>query len=397
MKKIAFIKIGSFSGKNIFVFDFLKKYFPECQVEVIDVWEDLIPYKTWGHLFHALREYGLKVLWKNYATAVLRTGFFRDRVRTALKDRLEGQDWLFTFQTGSFFDGSMPGIPHFVYLDASQISIFKQIRLSGRSLIRSFSQELFHHRTGWSERIRKEIAESIQAKFVQTPSKMAREKNVFEHAARVFTMSEYDRAVLIQDYEAAAEKILCVYSGPHVEPDPAQGAPPYEKKKILFIGSEWERKGGPELLGAFRHIHARHPQATLTVVGCSPRLKDHGCIVLGRLTKEEVRQQYQQASIFCVPTRVEAFGFVFVEAQYFRLPVLATSTGALPEIVQDEQTGYLVPPGDIQALTGVLGDLLGNPQRCRDFGQNGAALVREQYNWDKTSDRMLRSMRDFLK
>jgi len=397
MKKIAFIKIGTFSGKNDFVLKFFEEYFPNVDVEIVDIWKDLVPYVSFDNWACALHEYGPRVLWNNYATAVLRTNHLFEKVRRSLSRRLNPSDFLFSFQTGSFFDCSLEDVPHFVYTDASQAGITRQFSLAREPLGAFMWHEIFQSaKPGWIERIRKEIAMDIQIDFVHNPHKFAREKIIYDRAARIFAMSDYNRQVLIDDYRCAVDKVVCVYSGAHIRPGEVDPPRPYERKNILFIGSEWERKGGPELAAAFIKVKDVHPQASLTVIGCSPPLRIDRCRVLGKLSPEEVAQHYRQASVFCVPSRVEAFGNVFIEAQYFKLPVVTTRTGALPEIVAEGRSGTLVPPRDSGALAAALIDLLNNPQRCVEWGQAGEMLMRQRYAWKETGTKMFECIQQSL-
>jgi len=389
MKKIAFIKIGNFSGYNNFALNFLKSSFPDHDIEVIDIWKDCISYGGLLSWFHALREFGPGVLWDNYGTAVLRTEHFYRAARQALSRHLNPEEFLFSFQTGSFFDGFIPGLPHFVYIDASLFFVVRQFPAHRPSLSRFFFSEYFRNRQpGRFDRIRKEIAMNIQEVFLRHQNKAIKERAIYEKATGVFTMSEFDREVLISHYQCPPEKVMTVFSGPHVVPGPEDPPRPYERQNILFIGSEWERKGGPELAAAFMKVKDIYPRATLTVIGCSPPLKMSGCRVLGKIPQAEISRYYCQASIFCVPARVEAFGNVFIEAQYFQLPVVATQTGAIPEIVKDGQSGILVAPGDSGALARALINLLGDPSRCQEFGKKGRVLIQENYSWEQTERRL---------
>ena len=149
----------------------------------------------------------------------------------------------------------------------------------------------------------------------------------------------------------------------------------FAHKKILFVGVDWERKGGPVLLEAFRRVRRTHPTAELIIVGCSPEVSLAGCRVVGRVPLEDVANFYRSASVFCLPTTVEPFGFVFLEAFSHGLPIVATNIGAIPDFVQNGRSGYLVDSNDVEQLANRLGELLGDPDRCATFGARGRALA----------------------
>jgi glycosyltransferase involved in cell wall biosynthesis len=89
-----------------------------------------------------------------------------------------------------------------------------------------------------------------------------------------------------------------------------------------------------------------------------------------------------------VPTRLEPFGIAFLEAMLHRLPVVATTEGALPDMVNDGVTGRLVPPGGVEQLAEALIELLGDPARCRQLGEAGHRLARERYTWPAVGARL---------
>jgi glycosyltransferase involved in cell wall biosynthesis len=160
----------------------------------------------------------------------------------------------------------------------------------------------------------------------------------------------------------------------------------YRNQRILFVGVDWERKGGPELAAAFKIVQQRHPNARLTIVGCSPQLELRNCEIVGRVPIEQMKNYYAQASVFCMPTRLEPFGIVFVESLLNKIPIVATNLGALPDIVENGKSGYLVEPNNAAELARALGELLSNAEKCSRFGEYGYRAVLERYSWDATGN-----------
>jgi glycosyltransferase involved in cell wall biosynthesis len=131
-----------------------------------------------------------------------------------------------------------------------------------------------------------------------------------------------------------------------------------------------------------------HPDARLTIVGCTPQVDLPNCQVVGRVPVAEVSQYYRQASIFCLPTRLEPFGIVFIEALNHKLPVVATDVGAIPDFVTSGHNGYLVKPDQVEPLAQALIDLVGDPDKCRLFGERGYRIAMDRYTWDSVGARM---------
>ena len=236
-----------------------------------------------------------------------------------------------------------------------------------------------------------------------------RERGVYQGTAAIFTFSEQVRRSFIQDMGIAPERVETVYAGPNLDP---ASVPPREsgdvpgdapRADILFVGREFERKGGDLLVRALRRVRAIVPEATLTVVG--PRalqLDEPGVRVLGYLSKDDAAQlatmmaAYAGARVFAFPTRFEPFGIVLLEAMLHELPCVASAVGAIPEIVADGETGYTVPSDDEEALAARLVELLRDPARARRMGAAGRERVLRHFTWDAVTDKMTRRMESDL-
>jgi glycosyltransferase involved in cell wall biosynthesis len=99
---------------------------------------------------------------------------------------------------------------------------------------------------------------------------------------------------------------------------------------------------------------------------------------------QDVARYYRGASVFCLPTLNEPFGLVFLEAFSYGLPVVATRIGAIPEIVAEGESGYLVSPQNSGELAQVLQLLLSDPARCERFGAFGRKMLGHRYSWQET-------------
>src|SRR5690606_908825 len=138
--------------------------------------------------------------------------------------------------------------------------------------------------------------------------------------------------------------------------------------RILFVGGDFERKGGTELLQAFR---ARSREAELTIVTESeiPDLPEGTRVLRGlRPGSPELLRAYAESDIFCLPTRADCTPIVLAEAMAAGLPVITTRVGSNHETIADGETGLLVDVGDTAGLTTTLNVLLEDPCRRRIIG-----------------------------
>jgi len=119
--------------------------------------------------------------------------------------------------------------------------------------------------------------------------------------------------------------------------------------------------------------------ALIDELGLEERLDLH----LRYIPDEEVGTFFAAADVVALPYRhIYQSGVLLMALSYGR-PVVATRIGGLVEVVQDGETGYLVPPDDPAALTEAIGHILDNPQAAQEIGLRGQALVKERYSWSR--------------
>jgi len=273
-------------------------------------------------------------------------------------------------QWGATFSSAASGVPYFLYCDSN-------IHISRNSA------------HSWAAYL--QPAEIEQA--------IAREQKVYENAAGIFTLSECVRRSFVNDLSIPAERVETVYAGHNLDVGAilpiaklgAQRTPP----NVLFVGREFTRKGGDLLLRAFERVRQVIPGATLTIVGPKDlRVSMPGVQSLGLLDKDDpsdwrrLVEAYSRATVFAFPTRFEPFGIVLLEAMFFGLPCVAPRVWAVPEIVQDGETGLLFDPESVDGLTTALVQLLENPELAVRMGCAGRKRVESQFTWEHVTTKM---------
>ena len=214
-------------------------------------------------------------------------------------------------------------------------------------------------------------------------------------ADRILATSHHSAERLAVDYGLAPELLRVV-------PEPIdlarwrkalEDAPgvPAETPTILCVAHLYPRKDVATLLDAI----ARLPVATLRVVGTGAelaRLQKQATRLqladrvqfLGHVSFERLAAEYKRAHVFCLPSRQEGFGIVFLEAMAAGLPIIAARAAAVPEVVADGECGILVPPGDAPALAEALEQLLADAKERRRLGDAGRRRV-ERYDAPKVA------------
>jgi starch synthase len=228
---------------------------------------------------------------------------------------------------------------------------------------------------------------------------VAREAVVYAGAAAVFTLSERLRRSFIADFGMPPDRVRAMYAGPNFDLArlPAGAAVrPAHAPTILFVGRQFERKGGDVLVESFRRVRRVIPDARLIVAGPPAHsVEGPGITCVGNLDKnrpdEWVRlvDAYFSADVFALPTRFEPFGIAFVEAMHFGLPCIGPDAWAVPEIIADGETGYTVPVNDIDALTDRLLRLLRDPALARAMGDAARSRAQRLFTWPQAVGRIL--------
>ena len=105
---------------------------------------------------------------------------------------------------------------------------------------------------------------------------------------------------------------------------------------------------------------------------------------------------YQDTDVFVFPSLYDSFGIVLLEAMAFSLPVIATIQGGIPDVVEDGETGYLVPKRDVQALADKM-ELLANDEVLRNkMGANGRHRFESNYTSDRFEINIVQALQSCL-
>ncbi|MBE9636654.1 glycosyltransferase [Salipiger mangrovisoli] len=351
---------GSFSHINAQLEAALRRVRPEMELDVIDVGKEFKDnmLSQLRCLLGVQREYGLSS-WSSkdmLRYRLARSQAYYRAISALIGDRFDPAEYDFTLQTQSLFNAALPGVPNFVYTD--HVARAGMSSLQGRFGAPS---------VGWFDC----------------------EREIYAQAENVFTFGPKIRRMLVEQYGIAPQRASAIGAGASVMPKhPVELSPErFARRRILFVGVDWERKGGPELVEAFKLLRERLPDATLTIIGCSPDVQVEGVEALGRLPLEQVAEHFHQSSCFCMPSRLEPFGVVFVEAMQFGLPVVSTDVGDIGSIVVEGETGHVVPARDPAALAEALFQTLAMPDRALRLGTASKTRA-AQFTWDAVARRI---------
>lgn len=220
--------------------------------------------------------------------------------------------------------------------------------------------------------------------FVTTQAKVARQ------LPAVVTVSEASRARIARDFGVEPARMQVIPNG--IDHDVFFPTAQTRREEALIVAtasSDLPLKGVDVLIAAFCELARARPDVSLALVGrlregpvraaieqagLGPRIR-----VVSGLTHQELADYYRRATLVAVPSRFEGFGFPAAEAMACGAPVVATTGGALPEVVGD--AGWVVPAGDAEALTEGMAMLLDKPDLRARLSVLGAERARTHFTW----------------
>jgi glycosyltransferase involved in cell wall biosynthesis len=223
------------------------------------------------------------------------------------------------------------------------------------------------------------------------------ERGALRKSSRVLLCSDWAKASAIVDYGVQPDAICVLPLGPNIRKDvidrfkSTKPANFESGVRLLFIGADWDRKGGPVVLDIKRDLDSRGIPCELFLVGNCPKdvSNGNGIHVFGRLNKsddkqlEEMCRLYELAHFFVLPTSAEAYGIVFSEAQAFGCPSLTYAVGGTPTAVLDGITGFTLPlSAGAKDFAERICSLVQDPRQYEQLSINCRARYETEANWD---------------
>ena len=258
------------------------------------------------------------------------------------------------------------------------------------------------------------------------------ERTAYEGATRIIAVSDGMRKDILKAYpQLDPDKVTVVHNGIDLtafqsadNPDLVRslGVNP-DARSVVFVGRITQQKGLPYLLKAARELPK---DVQLVLCAGAPDTKEIQTLVTDlveelknerdnviwierHLSREELIAVLSSATVFACPSIYEPLGIVNLEAMACSIPVVATATGGIPEVVADGETGLLVPIEQLQDGSGkpldeskfvsdfakALNAMLENPH-IADFGKAGRKRVEDHFSWDAVAQDTIRVYREAI-
>jgi len=223
------------------------------------------------------------------------------------------------------------------------------------------------------------------------------EKLALEGADRVVAVSRGAREDVLKLFDCDPDRVRVIYNGLDLDlyrplfRDETRKAWNVNGDYILFVGRVTRQKGMIYAIEAMKYVD---PGVKLICCTSAPDTKEveaeiaakvaaePRCQWINTLLKEEdYVELYSNARLFVCPSIYEPFGIINLESMACKTAVVASAVGGILETIVDGETGILVPPADPMALADGINKLLRNPERAKQFGENGRRRVVDHFSW----------------
>jgi glycosyltransferase involved in cell wall biosynthesis len=224
------------------------------------------------------------------------------------------------------------------------------------------------------------------------------QRAMLDRATHVLLGSKWAVEAAHDTYDIPVDRMSVLPLGANLDADPPFEAPDLDRPlTLMFMGYDWQRKGGDIALAVWRRLRERTGNAEFHIVGAQPHGLSGipGLYLHGKLNKtdaadyQRIVDLFGKSHFFIMPSRQEAYGIVFCEAAAFGRPAVATATGGVTTIIQDGRTGLLLAPAAspqdyADRILALWQDRAAYSAMCRAARQRYATTL----NWKAWGDRV---------
>jgi glycosyltransferase involved in cell wall biosynthesis len=214
-------------------------------------------------------------------------------------------------------------------------------------------------------------------------------------ADAIAAVSAFDMQQCRETFDVSPDRLHLIPNAVDVEkfrpPTPDADRPP----TVTFLGRLEQWKGANSFIQIARRVLQEVPEAVFQMVGDGPlrnklmtdaRDLNGNIRFLGEMDHERIPELLRRSSVLLLPSFIEGLPTSCLEALACGTAVVASDTGGTSEIIQDGQTGFLCPRGNLDAFVDRVVRLLRDPDLARRLGQNGRALVEHLYSWTRVAE-----------
>jgi glycosyltransferase involved in cell wall biosynthesis len=220
------------------------------------------------------------------------------------------------------------------------------------------------------------------------------EKRAYTQSALIFVRAGFVKHSLTTEYHLPPEKVVEVGAGVNFAELPMPNITrQYDEPTALFIGYDFYRKGGDILLKAFAQLKSRLAKAKLIVLTndqIPASLPISGVEFINPTwNRSFIQELYQRANLLVLPSRLETWGDVLLEAMAYELPCIGITGQSMENIIQHNITGLLVEPENPNELSQAMFELMSQPKLLISYGKLARKRIEEKFTWEKVIGQMI--------
>ncbi|MBC8125590.1 MAG: glycosyltransferase family 4 protein [Gloeobacteraceae cyanobacterium ES-bin-144] len=234
------------------------------------------------------------------------------------------------------------------------------------------------------------------------------EQNALDRCSLAIFASDWAAQTTLENYKVDPSKIKVVPYGANIDEDRSLEQVenslllrPKSRCQLLFIGVEWQRKGGDIVLETAIELNRRGVPTTLHIVGCEPPEETPDFVIRhGFVSKKspdgrkKLDKLLSESHFLIVPSRAECYGLVFAEASSYGLPSLAAEVGGIPTVVRQDVNGRLFPLSARGTdYADYLVKLMNDPAAYRHLAIGAHAEYENRLNWRVAGNSVVQMMR----
>ncbi|NMD71852.1 glycosyltransferase family 4 protein [Bacillus sp. DNRA2] len=229
-----------------------------------------------------------------------------------------------------------------------------------------------------------------------------KERQLIHGSDQIIVCSEFMKDALLQQFSAKEDRLSVIANG--IDPDSAEineltilskNIPLNSNKRLIFsIGRLVKEKGFDVLIEAAPELLKQYPDLYFIIAGKGPMeneyqrlIRDRGLenivFLIGYVDDSNRNLLFNQCEIAIFPSLYEPFGIVTLEAMIFGKPTIVSNTGGLKGIIDHGNTGLLMNPGDKRSLVKQVQEILDNPPKAKQLGENGKKIVQQLFSWKR--------------
>lgn len=260
----------------------------------------------------------------------------------------------------------------------------------------------------WTDAVTEAMSDYYEGSFANLNSRELRiahvqEQDALDRSSFAVYASDWAANAVKHSYPVSKEKVRVIRFGANLAADHTlKDVVAFNDKRLnsecvlLFIGIDWDRKGGAIAFETARLLNERGIKTVLKVVGGggleASFVETYGFINKNTAEgREKIKRLLEAATFFILPTRAEAAGIVFCEAAAYGLPALTTNTGGVESYVIDSDTGYCLPlAAGEKEYADIIERTLAEPGTYRRLSENAFQRYKQTLNWSVGVSSLLR-------